>query len=95
MTNCAPFSIKIGPAVLRNVITIDGRPVNTFVSIGIKLPNKNVATVDASPSKAGVISCPSDRPPITLSAAAFIAANDPVNVVLASLAVVPVISNSL
>ena len=69
-----------------------GNLENTFVTIGIKLPNRNVEVVLANPCKDGVMSnSPSAKFPLKSVQAAFIEANDPLNVEEASLAVVPVI----
>ena len=88
-----PFLINEGAADCIKVVIIEGNPTNIFPIIGIKLPNKNVDTVEAKPFNAGFMSCPKDNLPNTFCADAFIAAKDPVKVVAASLAVVPVISN--
>ena len=55
------------------------------------MPVRKVVSVEASPLRAGPRSCPSVRPASTLLRAALTEAKEPVSVVAASLAVVPVI----
>ena len=71
---------------------ISGTPLTTFHNIGKKLSTKNVFAVSANAIRAGSTSSPSAKSPSKLCAAAFIALNEPVKVVDASFAVVPVIS---
>ena len=75
-------------------ITRVGKPFKILPTIGKKLPTKNVVVVVARACKEGLMSCPSDNLPNKLVNAAFMEAKEPCNVVDASLAVVPVISNS-
>ena len=82
-------------AALINVTTAPGRAFKIFHTIGIKFLNKNVDVVDANAFNGPCKSRPSDKFPRTLDIAAFIELNDPLNVVDASFAVVPVMSISV
>ena len=65
-----------------------------FPIIGNKFPNRKVLTVLAKPSKAGLNPSPKAKAPKTSWKDAFIALKEPLRVVDASFAVVPVMSNS-
>ena len=104
VTNCNPCSTSLSafPASkFKFIVIMDspcsikaGIPFITFPIIGRKFPTKNVCTVSCKSNKGCCISFPSERFPTRFLAAAFIAIKEPVKVVAASFAVVPVIPNS-
>ena len=94
MISSIPFDINIGPASEIKVVIAPGRAFIRLPNIGIKLSNKNVPVLDIN-----VDNVPCTSPSVVnaarkLVAAAFIAPIEPVNVVDASAAAVPVIPKS-
>ena len=89
-----PSSMNRGRPVSNTPMISSGTFPRICVTIGIKLPNSHVDVVVASASNCGPISSPIDIAPSRLVNDAFIDANDPASVSLASFAVVPVIPSS-
>ena len=83
--------IAVNPSLMANPST-SGMALTAFFSSGMKFPKTNVLTVSFKASNDGVKSSPRAIFPSTFCAAAFMDANEPVNVEDASFAVVPVMS---